>query len=772
MASPPSPDAFVRHSLFSDRADPEDAFPFETVFSIDPLVAHWQQLAEAQPEIYGATWAGLAEELAEAPELQGVVCDGAVLDDHGDLIDRIVRPLFPTDDWATDARALSAPFGGLVLRRTPQYERALGEHAERSIEAINNHDAYARTLYAYKAVLGRFYGITLRLDQPLVFVVPDRTTGLRRYFKLNASTRFAGVEATGPLPELSPDALDRMLRHVGDLAVWRKVLPPDRFRFSGLTVTRLTDVTHETATAAITHLVLTSDADLTDEVFDAVETEARTFFATPSLRLGLAALQADGALNLRSRRKIWNSLALRDALRDGRLATASTPYARALETGEPLMIRDVEAERLDPALASALTEAGVRSLFLQPLQTRGRTVGLAELTSSEPGAVDASTVLKMRRVETVLALALYQTVERFETRVGTAIQERYTAIHPSVRWRFREAAIAALERGDDAIEPEPIVFDGVAALYLAADIRASTRHRNEAVRHDMLARLRRALRAVRDAHAASPLFVLDELRLRIEERLTRYEAAWNAGDEPAAIHFLEAEVIPLLDAVLGEGRHALAAGEPEAARSGLFEESRRQINRTIADVLLADEAEAQAVVPHYVERTKTDGVEQTAYVGAAIAPGRRFAAAFVRDLRLRQLVAACRIAREVQTLQESLPVALGVAPLVVVQHAPVTLRFRTDETRFDVEGAAGVRFEMLKKRLDKACIKGTDERITQPDTVAVVVSTEAEAAEYRRFAAYLASAGWTDGAPAAHDVEDLPGASGLTLLRLSVRAEP
>ena len=44
-------------------------------------------------------------------------------------------------------------------------------------------------------------------------------------------------------------------------------------------------------------------------------------------------------------------------------------------------------------------------------------------------------------------------------------------------------------------------------------------------------------------------------------------------------------------------------------------------------------------------------------------------------------------------------------------HDPITLRFRADEKRFDMDSPSGVRFELLKKRLDKARIKGTEERI-------------------------------------------------------------
>ena len=60
---------------------------------------------------------------------------------------------------------------------------------------------------------------------------------------------------------------------------------------------------------------LTSDADVTGATFEPLEAEIRTLFGRAGLRLGLATLQADGGLNVRPGRPVWNSLVIRDALR-------------------------------------------------------------------------------------------------------------------------------------------------------------------------------------------------------------------------------------------------------------------------------------------------------------------------------------------------------------------------------------------------------------------------------------------------------------------------
>lgn len=769
--------ALARHGLFADHnwAGLPHGFPFESVVSLAPVIAHWRRLSQDNPATYAEAWAELERSLAAAPALAEPIHDVRLFDEHHEFITRLVRPLFPSSDWTSDARALSGPFGGHMLFRTRRYEQAMGAHLEARMDAINVHDHYIRTLYAYKAVLGRFYDIPLGLDQPLIFVIPDGETGLSRYFKLNAANQFVVPEACGELPPLTMADVDALLQNVGDMARWQAVLPPALFRFVGITVTTLTDVTHETATAAITHHMLTSDAHV-EENFDTLEDEVRTLFRNPSLRLGLASLQANGALNLRSDRRLWNSLVIRDAAREGGLPWERTLYERALRGGETVVVRDVAEGGVSEPLRAYLLRRGVRSLFLRPLRYEDRTVGLFELSAPEPRAVDAATILKSRRIEPIFALAVYQNLERFETRVESAIQHAYTAIHPSVQWRFREAAIEMLEAKGTA-EPAPIVFEDVYPLYGAADIRSSTHHRNEAVRYDVLARLCRARDALATLQAALPLTILDELSLRLGKRITQYETTWNAGDEATAEQFLAGEVEPVLQTMTA-GRADLApileayqtpGANGAARRTHAYEASRRAINRAVSAVLDEEQTEAQQLYPHYFEHTTTDGVEHTLYIGASITPGQPFDTAYVQNLRLRQLLLACEIARAVHRLKKTLPTPLDVAQLLVVQHAPITLRFHTDEKRFDVDGPAGVRFELLKKRLDKARVKNTENRITQPDHIAVVYSTEAEEAEYLRYAEYLAANEHIDPDPAVLDVEDLPGAAGLKLLRLHVR---
>jgi hypothetical protein len=91
-----------------------------------------------------------------------------------------------------------------------------------------------------------------------------------------------------------------------------------------------------------------------------------------------------------------------------------------------------------------------------------------------------------------------------------------------------------------------------------------------------------------------------------------------------------------------------------------------------------------------------------------------------------------------------------------------------DEKRFDVDGSYNARYEVIKKRIDKAKIKNTEERITQSGKITIVVSNRNEEKEYEKFAKYLQHKKLIADDIETFEIEDLQGAVGLKGIRLLV----
>jgi hypothetical protein len=90
-----------------------------------------------------------------------------------------------------------------------------------------------------------------------------------------------------------------------------------------------------------------------------------------------------------------------------------------------------------------------------------------------------------------------------------------------------------------------------------------------------------------------------------------------------------------------------------------------------------------------------------------------------------------------------------------------------EQKQFDVDGAYNARYEIIKKRIDKSHIKGTDERLTQPGKIAIVYSQNKDAYEYTNYLKYLQSEKLV-GEIEMLDLEDLQGVSGLKAIRVEV----
>jgi hypothetical protein len=372
-------------------------------------------------------------------------------------------------------------------------------------------------------------------------------------------------------------------------------------------------------------------------------------------------------------------------------------------------------------------------------------------------------------------------MEEREDRIQAIIKRDYTAIHPVVEWRFRQAARNRLdaELSAEAEDAEEIVFGDLVPLYGLSDIRSSSSLRNSAIVEDLRTQVRLATAVINSAQSVRPQPALGEFGYRLERYASFLHAEMATEDESSLIEYLQGQIEPLFDD-LGRLDPEVAASveayraviDPELGvlydQRRRFEESVDRLNAIVSGVLQDQQNHAQALVPHYFELFKTDGVDYNIYVGGALHELRQHHPLDVANLRIWQLMTISRIEWALQRRQRELPIPLETTHLVLAQSAPVTVRFRRDEKRFDVDGAYNVRYEIVKKRIDKAVVRGTGERLTQPGMIAVAYSQEREGAEFRRYLEYLRSANFLKGEIEELELDDLQGVFGLKALRSEI----
>lgn len=188
------------------------------------------------------------------------------------------------------------------------------------------------------------------------------------------------------------------------------------------------------------------------------------------------------------------------------------------------------------------------------------------------------------------------------------------------------------------------------------------------------------------------------------------------------------------------------------------------------NIFMQEEEKMQEILPHYFEKFQTDGVEYNIYLGQSLLEEGEFHPFYLRDFRLWQLILMCEITRLVEREAQTFPVPLTTAQLIFVYNNSLSIHFEMDEKQFDVDGAYNVRYEILKKRIDKAYVKGTDERLTQAGKVAIVWLQEEDRQEYQEYLDHLIREGYIRPEIEDLELEKMQGVEGLRAIRVTVVA--
>ncbi len=767
------------------------AFPFRCELSLAPLITFWTQLS-AYHEFGRGPIPGLVREKARAaPELAEVIDDLSVIEKHHAFVDLMMSALFPPAFWEQEYGAALFPFELRAFYATPPFRRSFMS-ADGTLQGranfLQEHSveqtlAAARLLLAYELILERTYGIEIGVDVPVIFTTADSATGLDQHFRLQFDWRFVDVELVGPKPSLSNAMRQRLQTGTIDTDLLREHLPPDRFVLRGFMIVKAVDVTDQEVLSSLKRDLIDKDSIVSSSHFQGLQAKLRTFFRRPDLRLGLAAVEGDRVLVLNDASRHDQACIFADSAHHTTSEFKGSLYERAFIQDRPIVIDDLQAYPDPTPIEGELIQSGIRNFICAPLHYQDKVIGTLELVSTRVGDLNATHLPKLQEVLPLFSMAVQRSVEELNSRIQTVINEQCTAIHPTVEWRFRRAVLNGFERqrgtATALTELEPIVFEGVHPLYGLADIRGSSTQRGEAIQADLLAQLRLAKAVVQAASEAQSLPALDELAYRIDNRIAQIERTLNSSDEIGVIAFLRTEVEGLLDhlATFGAGvRERIAAYTAGLDvrlgtvyhRRRLFEDSVTSIAESISSYLDLEQPVAQRMFPHYFEKQKTDGVDYQMYVGAGLVENGRVDPLCLKNLRLWQLMVTCGIAVRAHQLRDRLPIPLETTHLILVQHAPLSIRFRFDEKRFDVDGAYDIRYEIVKKRIDKALVQGTAERVTQPGKVAIVYTQPGEALEYRAYIEYLQSIGYLTGSVEQLELGELQGVQGLRALRVQV----
>ncbi|MBT1703090.1 GAF domain-containing protein [Chryseosolibacter indicus] len=759
-------------------------FPFKTVLNLNLLAEYWEKSIRSG-EI-PAFAHGVLESLSQAPELRKPIEDISVLEKHRDLVNFLMGAVIPSAQTEEDLIAATIPFDFKSFYATKAFQKTIdfGKLSKTSkVDVPANEMVIGKTIHACMLILKHFYNVDVNFDRPILGTIRDPETGLDKIYKIEIGRQFISIVAKQPLKPIDPKVIKFLTEKIYDVDLWLQYIRPEDFEFNGFMIVKMFDVTEQEMISSIKFDLLEKNAVTKEESFAKIQHKLQSMFNMPEIRLGLAFFDLNNNIVLNSSgnsNNCWRTLA-----RDRETGSVcgsfdGSIYEQSWEEKKYIIIEDLQSFPYKGSVEEALIKNGVRNILLAPLVDDGETIGMLEIASTFPGKLNSLNASKVENALPMFTAAAKRVKEELLTEVRALIQEECTNIHPAVQWRFFEAGSNLLNkrrRGEKAVLEE-IVFKDVFPLYGLADVRNSSIERNLAIQQDLQQNLQMVKELLQKINQVRQLPILEEVTYKTDHHLTKLNQGLAAGDESTVLDFLKEEINPLLKHF--EKEHDLNKlvnkylGQLDSQfgvvykRRKAFEESLSMINKMISSFLDEAEGAAQEMYPHYFEKYQTDGIEYTLYLGESLTRGHKFDQFYLKNFRLWQLMLMCEIDKRMDQLKPTLKNNLDITQLILVHDQPLSIRFRPDEKQFDVDGAYDIRYEIVKKRIDKAYIKDSGERLTQPGKIAIVYNHAKVEEEYIRYFDYLKTKGIITGKIEHLELEELPGANGLKALRIEV----
>ncbi|MGO4770184.1 GAF domain-containing protein [Flavobacterium sp. W22_SRS_FK3] len=757
--------------------------PFRTIISFHKLIESFEEIALSDVDYRSNYAKAILKEIEPLAEFRTGIEDYLIIQKNEGLIKNLLADLFPTALTHNEIKAVTIPFQHLTFNYTERFRKILSNAGSEFDMEIRDFDAHQFYINNCCLILSSYYKQNIDFNRPFFYDIPDEK-GIIRHYRILYNADFIEIIPTENSIHLTKEDIDLLIDNYTDIELWKSKFPIGSWILKGFGIVSLFDATTENAISNLKSNLLKPDDTVTPT--EIIESIFISLFKIPGLKFGFIVYSPEEEKFIRPFKfdaQMHSFLLVDNQEVDCKNALFGCSFENLLEKKEPFIISNVEKFSQEPgheSLGLHLLRQNIGSCIFAPIIKDDQFLGILEIVSHYPKELNSISATKLELVLPYLT----DTIDRYNTdmqhQVEAIIQREYTTIHPSVYWKFKKESQNYFQNSNhskDYIFKE-IVFKEVFPLYGQIDIKGSSEHRNDTVKKDLKNQLISLLKIFENPKSDANLMLLEQRKFELESLLQELDFPLKADTEQHIQHYIEEEIHPILkntkDTAKNEKLERLYF-ESLDEKSGLFYHERKKfdnamsiINKKLASVLDKKQIEAQQIYPHYYERFKTDGVEHNLYIGASITPSKPFDIMYLHNLRLWQLQTLCEMELEHHQLKASLPYELDVTSLILVFSAPLSIRFRMDEKRFDVDGTYNARYEVVKKRIDKSNIKGTNDRITEKEKITIVYSQNSEEAEYLKYIKYLQHKKVLEPAIEQFEVEDLQGVSGLRAIRVKV----
>ncbi len=714
-------------------------------------------------------------------ELRDGFQDLTLLDKYEDLIKLLLADLFPTGLTNNEIKAASIPLSNITFNYTERFKNILkdaGKDFEIELRNINDDEFY---VFCCCLIVQTYFKRDIKASLPFYYDIPNKQ-GIMKHYKITVNSDFSEVYPTDGVKIPDEDTINMLLENLDDIKLWKKYFPSKSWVLSGFSIISLVDCTSEVALSDLKSSMIKIDPEnlIPDENLTEI---FKSYFDISELNFGLM------LFNKKEKRldkvpiyeNVFTNHILDFWINTFDEEVRKTAFENFSYNSKPIVVSNVD--NLDSHIKkmpsfNILKDNNINSFMVIPIMKDNELLAIMEFTSPQPNSLNG---LKLKKLEFFVDMILFS-LSRFSfernNQIEAIIQREYTTIHDSVVWKFRSEAEkyfnAFLSRKIYTLKQ--ISFKNLTPLFGFSDIRSSSEKRFNLMLEDLNEQIDclHDIFSIINSDSEKYLLALDIFENELNNEI-------KADTEQRLQRLLRDEIHPYL-----QGKLEVKSSENVKekikkyfskvfSQNHLFYSHRRSldesitlVNRKLADMLDESQVKAQQIFPHYYERFKSDGVEHNLFIGQNIAPDLQYSSKVVHKLRYWQLKTICNMEREFQNFKQDLSIPLDIASLIFVYNEKVDIRFRMDEKRFDIDGAYNSYYEIIKKRLDKAHVKDSDERITCPGKITIVYFGMENQKEYLEYITKLQKKGILQSDVEFLRVEDLQGITGLLALRVSL----
>lgn len=759
--------------------------PFELKISFDKLLQHYETLAKSDDQFLAQNAARILKVQASIPILREGFSDIKYLKQYEKEINVILQESFSEVLTHNEIKTASVPFHSLRFNSTERFKKIIATAgADFELEVLNlpENDKY---ILACTIILNAVYGYDLDFRRPFFYEIPN-ANGIMRRYKILYNADFTEIIKTPAAPEITQEDYDMLLDNFGNMDLWREKFPPNSYLFKGYVVSNIFDTTNDAAISEIKSTLLVSGKRQSDNFIGDFQDTFRALFGVNDIEVGFVTYNKEEVTFERVIGKgIKSFLLYHSDVKKCETALCHGSYETILKDNRYFSISDVDKYfelSNGEAQFDSLHQQHIKSAIFAPIFGNNELLGVLELVSKTPKALNSVNANKLEDVMPFIVTSVLRSKEEEANLIQAIIQQECTSIHPSVSWKFRDAARKFIkdkqELGDEAVFGE-IVFNDIYPLFGQMDVKGSSDARNIATQKDLALQLNYVSKIFDLILDTEKLPIYEQMQFQMDAFSEELKTDFKVDTEQRVVAFLNNEIEPTLEFQSKKNRNLQPEidkyfGKIDKSLNLLYyyrknyDDTISLINRNMTQLLDQKQMEAQKMYPHYFERYKTDGVEHSMYIGETITKTDSFNKVYLYNLRLWQLQVMCEMENNYYQNRNAYPLALDVASMILVFNQPLSIRFRMDEKQFDVDGTYNARYEVVKKRVDKAFIKGTEERITKNGKITIVYSQKEDEQEYLQYVRFLQAKKVLDEKCEVFELENLQGVTGLKAIRVDV----